>query len=187
MERATKPGDTYRYPQKTCEHTASSTSVAHRMYAGLPVFIDGKRGTFQTDVVDDAAGPALPMLISKPTMKILKVKIDCETDQGTILGVTRKLDESSVGHYVVNLLDLPQDESLTRRRQGTAKANRSSSRQIRTPKLRPTQQSVQKSRHTRQTSLQHGQPRVRKLPNMYQDIKTRYEAPGVSPNRERLQ
>jgi len=64
--------------------------------------------------VDDEKGPYLPMLISKSTMKTLKVKLDLVKDVTTILGKNCKLDESSAGHYAVNLLDLPQDDKPTR-------------------------------------------------------------------------
>jgi hypothetical protein len=73
----------------------------------VPVWIAGKQGTITIEVVDETPGePRLPLLLSKSVMAKLKIKIDYESDDATVLGSAHQVDDQCQGsHYVLHLLD----------------------------------------------------------------------------------
>ena len=67
----------------------------------IPVNIVGVKTFVKTDVVDCA----IPLLLSKESMKKAKVKLNLENDTAVILGKTIKLTCTASGHYRVPLLE----------------------------------------------------------------------------------
>ena len=75
----------------------------------IPANVVGKNIYIQADVVSCA----IPLLLSKGSMKKAKVKINMENDTAVIFGKTLKLSCTSSGHYRVPLLDENQSTSTT--------------------------------------------------------------------------
>lgn len=66
----------------------------------IPAVLAGKEVLIRTDVVSSD----IPLLLSKPSMKRAKVKLDLENDTAEISGVTVSLDNTSSGHYCISLV-----------------------------------------------------------------------------------
>ena len=67
----------------------------------IPCILAGKWIRLSADVVDSN----IPLLLSKESMKRLKVKLDLENDVAEIFGVSQNLDCTSSGHYLIPLYD----------------------------------------------------------------------------------
>ena len=63
----------------------------------IPGVMAGKNVIISTDVVDSG----IPLLLSKNTMKKMKVKMDMENDTAEIFGKTVFLNHTSSGHYCI--------------------------------------------------------------------------------------
>ena len=66
----------------------------------IPVELAGKKLSLKTDVVESA----IPLLLSKSSMKKAKIKLDTENDTAEILGVSINLNCTSSGHYCVPIV-----------------------------------------------------------------------------------
>ena len=65
----------------------------------VPVYIAGKKGSLEFDMIDSD----IPLLLSKKSMKGLKMKLDIETDKCKIFGVEIDLETTGNGHYLLPL------------------------------------------------------------------------------------
>ena len=74
----------------------------------IPVELAGNKLSFKTDVVQSA----IPLLLSKSSMKKAKIKLDTENDTAEILGVSINLNCTSSGHYCVPIVSREIDAEL---------------------------------------------------------------------------
>ena len=65
----------------------------------IPAEIVGTKVKIETDVIDSD----IPLLLSKKSMKAMKMKVDTEHDTASILGISTDLHETSSGHYAISI------------------------------------------------------------------------------------
>lgn len=74
----------------------------------VPAMIVGKTSEIKFDITDSD----IPLLMSKKTMKEMKMRIDLEKDTSSVWGVTIDLKTTESGHYLLPLLGDAEEVGL---------------------------------------------------------------------------
>ena len=73
--------------------------VDSKRFMHLPVTLGGKKTILGVDIVD----AKIPLLLSKKTLKKMGLKLNMTDDTAEIFGKIVTLNETSSGHYCINL------------------------------------------------------------------------------------